>query len=414
MKRYLTATFISLHIRNYRLYFVGQSVSVTGTWMQKLAQGWLMLELTDSAAWLGITLAVQQLPTLLLTPWGGLLADRFSKRKILVATAIASIVPAVLLGVLTITHHVNVPIVLGLTLAGGVVDALDKPARQSFPSEMVPATCLSNAVMLNNVVQDTGKVVGPAIGGVLIAAVGLPYTFFLNSISFIAVIAALILMRPAELSTPDPLARGAGQLRAGLSYVRTTPALFGPLALLAIVGLLAYNWQLLLTLFGRDVLHGDARTVGYLLGVLGAGSIIGGLGLAGVLSATIGRIIGAALMLAVLFVATGVAPTVPIAFGLVFALGASSVIFKSLASTWLQLTAAPAMRGRVMSLLVVAIAGTTPIGAPLMGWLAEQFGTRATFVLAGVLTAIAGALAFLYLRRTTAAETKTVALTTHA
>ncbi len=219
-------------------------------------------------------------------------------------------------------------------------------------------------------------------------------------------------MRPAELSTPDPLARGAGQLRAGLSYVRTTPALFGPLALLAIVGLVAYNWQLLLTLLGRDVLHGDARTVGYLLGVLGAGSIVGGLGLAGVLSATIGRIIGAALMLAVLFVATGVAPTVPIAFGLVFALGASSVIFKSLASTWLQLTAAPAMRGRVLSLLVVAIAGTTPIGAPVMGWLAEQFGTRATFVLAGVLTAIAGALAFLYLRRTTAVETKNVALTT--
>ncbi|MGY4649540.1 MFS transporter [Mycobacterium sp. URHB0021] len=405
MKRYLAATFASLCCRNYRLFFLGQSVSVAGTWMQRMAQGWLVLELTDSSVWLGVTLAAQQLPTLMLTAWGGVLADRFSKRNILICTAVAAMIPALLLGLLTLTGHVNVQIVLALVLAGGVGDALEKPARQSFPSELVPAGRLTNAVMLNNVMQDTGKVIGPAIAGVMISAVGLPYTFLFNGLSYVAVIAGLVLMRTRELLAPDPIARGRGQLRAGLAYVGTTPELLGPLALLASVGLVAYNWQLLLTLLGRDVFHGDARIVGYLLGALGAGSVIGGLALAGVLRATIGRIIVAAATLAILFIATGVAPTQALAFAMVFGLGASSVLFKSLASTWLQLTAAPEMRGRVLSLLVLAIAGTTPIGAPLMGWLAEHVGTRATFVVAGALTALAAALAYLYMRRTSIPST---------
>lgn len=400
MKPYLNATFISLRTRNYRLYFIGQSVSLAGTWMQKMAQAWLVLELTNSGGWLGITLAVQQLPLLFLAPWGGLLADRMNKRTILIVTASAAMIPSLLLGVLALTHHINVGFVLGLAVVGGLIDALDRPARQSFPSEMVGAPRLANAVMLNNIIQDTGKVVGPAVAGVLIAAVGLPYTFFVNALSFLAVLAGLLLMRPVDLSAPDRVARGAGQLRAGLAYVRATPRLFGPLALLASVGLVAYNFQLLLALLGRETFHGDARTVGYLLGALGAGSVIGGLALAGVMRATIGRIVGAATVLAVLLVATGLSPTLAVAFGSVFALGAASVLFKSVASTWLQLTAAPAMRGRVLALLVVAIGGTTPIGAPLMGWLAEQFGVRATFMLAGVLTAIAAALAYVYLRRT--------------
>ncbi|RDH75917.1 MFS transporter [Mycolicibacterium moriokaense] len=401
MKRYLTATFVSLRTRNYRLYFIGQSVSLAGTWMQKMAQAWLVLELTNSGAWLGITLAVQQLPLLLLAPWGGLIADRMSKRAILIGTSTAAMVPSLLLGALTLTNHINVPLVLGLALAGGLIDALDKPARQSFPSEMVPAAQLANAVMLNNIIQDTGKVVGPAIAGVLIAAVGLPSTFFLNALSFVAVVAALILMRSAELSMAEPVARGAGQLREGLAYIRRTPELLGPLALLGSVGLVAYNFQVLLALLGRETFGGDARIVGYLLGALGAGSVIGGLALAGVMRASVGRIIGAAAVLAAVFVATGLSPTLAVAFALVFALGVASVAFKSIASTWLQLTATPAMRGRVLALLVVAIGGTTPIGAPLMGWLAEQFGVRAAFALAGVLTATAAALAYWYLRRTT-------------
>lgn len=401
MKGYLAATFASLRTRNYRLYFIGQSVSVTGNWMQKLAQAWLVLELTNSGAWLGITLAVQQLPTLVLTPWGGVLADRFSKRTILIVAAAASIVPSVLLGALALSGHINVWIVMGLALLGGIFDAFEKPARQSFPSEMVRPADLSNAVMLNNVIQDTGKVAGPAVAGFLIAEVGLPYTFFINAASFVTVIAGLMLMRSNELTSPEYETRRVGQLRAGLAYVRATPKLLGPLALLASVGLLAYNFQVLLPLLGRETFQGDARTAGYLLGAFGAGSVIGGLALAGVLTASIGRMISAALVLAVLFVATGMAPNLATAIGAVFVLGAGSVVFKSLASTWLQLTAEPAMRGRVLSLLVVAIAGTTPVGAPLMGWLVEHIGTRATFVLAGVGTAIAAVVTYAYMRRAT-------------
>jgi MFS family permease len=408
VKGYLAATFASLRTRNYRLFFIGQSVSVTGNWMQKLAQGWLVLELTNSGAWLGITLAVQQLPTLVLTPWGGVLADRHSKRTMLICTATASIIPSVMLGVLTITHHIDIAIVLGLALLGGIMDAFEKPARQSFPSEMVGPVQLTNAVMLNNVMQDTGKVLGPAIAGVLIGAAGLPFTFLINAASFLPVIVGLLLMRSDELATSKHEGTGTGQLRAGLTYVRSTPQLLGPLVLLALVGLVAYNFQVILPLLARETFHGDARTAGYLLGALGAGSVIGGLALAGVLTASVRRIIGAALILAVLFVATSLAPNFWIALGMVFGLGASSVVFKSLASTWLQLTADPAMRGRVLAMLVVAIAGTTPIGAPAMGWVSEQFGTRATFALAGVCTAIAAAVVHLYVRRASTEDEKTV------
>lgn len=399
MKRYVEATFASLSIRNYRLYFIGQSISFSGTWMQKLAQAWLVLELTDSGAWLGATAALQQLPTLLLAPWAGVLADRFSKRTIMIWTAAAAMVPAVVLGILTAIGTTNIYLVMGVVLVGGVVDAFDKPARQSFPSEMVGPTHLANAVTLNNVVQDSGRVVGPAIGGLLIATVGLAPTFFINTASFVTIIVGLLLMRSDELIHPPKRPRSKGDLRAGLAYVRSTPELLGPLVLLACVGVVALNFQVLIPLLGHDAFNGDARTVGYLLAAFGAGSVIGGLGFAGVLSASVGRIIFAAVVVGVLFIATGLTPTVTMALGAVFVLGAGTVVYKALTSTWLQLTADPVMRGRVLSLLVVAMGGTTPIGAPLVGWLAEHFGTRATFVIAGGCAVLAAAAAYLYARR---------------
>jgi MFS family permease len=405
---YLGATFASLRIRNYRLFAIGQAISFTGTWMQKLAQAWLILELTHSGAWLGATIALQQVPTLLLAPWGGVLADRFSKRRIMIWMAGAAMVPAALLGVLMLTGYINIYIVLGVVLLGGLVDAMDKPARQSFPSEMVDSSRLANAVMLNNVVQDAGRVVGPSIGGVLIATAGLAPTFFLNAASFVPVIVSLLLMRSAELTPPPRQSRGKGQLRAGLAYVRANPKLLGPLGLLACVGVVALNFQVMIPLLGYQTFDGDARTVGYLLGALGAGSVIGGLALAGVLSASLGRIIGAAMVLGVLFIATGLSPTVTTALCVVFVLGASSMVYKALTSTWLQLTAEPEMRGRVLGLLVVALAGTTPIGAPLLGWMSEHFGTRLTFVFAGSCTALAALVTYLYVRRV-AARDRTVA-----
>jgi len=399
VKRYFAATFASLRIRNYRLYFIGQSISWSGTWMQKLAQAWLVLELTNSGAWLGTTLALQQLPTLLLAPWGGVLADRFNKRTIMIWTAAAAMVPAALLGVLTLAGNTNIYVVMCLALVGGFVDAFDKPARQSFPSDMVDSAHLTNAVMLNSVVQNSGRVIGPAIGGFLVDAVGLAPTFFINAASFVTVIVGLLMMRTGELAAPTPLVRSTGQLRAGLAYVRANPALLGPLVLLGCAGMVALNFQVLLALLGRETFNGDARTVGMLLGALGAGSVIGGLALAGVLKASVGRIIGSAVVLGALFIVTGLSPNVTSAVGAVFVLGACSVVYKSLTSTWLQLTAAPEMRGRVLALLVVAMGGTTPIGAPIIGWLAEHAGARLTFVIAGASTALAALVTYGYARR---------------
>ncbi len=399
VRRYFNSTFASLATRNYRLYFIGQLISVTGNRMQMLAQAWLVLELTDSGTWLGLVMAVQQLPALLLSSWGGLLADRYQKRKILMLVTAAGAVPALLLGVLSLTGHISVAVVMVLAATIGVIDAIEKPARHSFPSEMVPRHLLTNAVTLNNVVLDSGKATGPAIAALLIAGVGLPYAFLINAVTFAAAFLGLFLMNPAELDIPIAARRQRGQVRAGLQYVRGTPHLLGPLALLATVGLLAYNLQVLLPLLGRNTFNGDARTVGYLIAALGFGSVLGGLSLAGLLKPNLNRIVASAFLVAGVYVVTSLSPTFAVALGLVFVMGITNLVFKTLASTWLQLTAEPMMRGRVLSLLVLATAGTSPLGAPLVGWIANTYGTRVSFMVAGIGSAVAAALTYVYLGR---------------
>jgi predicted MFS family arabinose efflux permease len=399
-RRYFDATAASLHVRNYRLYVVGQATSVVGTWAQKLAQAWLVLELTDSAIWLGVVVAVQQAPTLLLTPWGGVLADRHSKRTMLIYVAAASAVPAFVLFLVTATDHATVPLVMMVAAVGGVLDAIERPTRHSFPGEMVGNELLANAVSLNNAVQDTGKTVGPAIGALVIAGVGLPYAFLVNAFSYAAVVGALLAMRPAELHTPTPIQRQPGQLRDALVYVRRTPLLLGPLMLLTAIGLFGHNWQVLIPLLGRQAFDGNATVVGVLLAALGAGSITGGVVLAGLIRPSPGIICLSAVILAGFFGVVAAAPTLTAALVAVFLVGASSVAFDTLASTWLQLTAVPAMRGRVVSLFVVGMAGTTPIGAPFVGWVASEFGSRAAWITTGSGCALAAALAYSYLRRT--------------
>jgi predicted MFS family arabinose efflux permease len=394
---YLATTFASLGLRNYRLFFFGQAISQTGTWMQKLAQAWLVLELTDSGTWLGATVALQQLPTLLIGSWAGLLADRHPKRRILVVVAALGIVPAFLLAALTGTDRINMPTVLVIVLFTGTLDAMEKPARHAFAGEMVTPDLLPNAVTLNNVVQETGKAVGPAIGALLIAGAGLQLAFFLNALSYVGVLTGLLLMRPSELDTPERVPRGRGQLRAGLGYVRRDPRLVGPLLLLASLGLLAYNFQVLLPIFARETFDGDAGTAGALLTSLGLGSVVGGLALAGILKPNLNRILAGALGMAALLSLTAAAPTLAAASLAVFLLGVVSVVFRTLASSWLQLTAAPAMRGRVLSLLVIAVAGTTPIGAPIAGWIATEFGARTAFLGAALGSVLAAAAVHFYL-----------------
>lgn len=399
MTRYLNATFASLTIRNYRLFFIGQSISAVGSWMQKMAQAWLVLELTDSGIWLGLVLAVQQAPTLLFSSWGGVLADRHPKRTILVVVAAAGAVPALLLGLLTLADRISILVVFVLALVTGLIDSVEKPARQSFPSEMVDRDHLANAVTLNNVVQNCGKAVGPAVAGLLISFVGLPWTFLVNAVSFAAVIWGLLLMDPAQLDVPERAGRARGQVREGLRYVRRTPELLGTIGLLVLTGVLAYNFQVMLPLLARETFHGDARLAGYMLTSLGVGSVVGGIAFAGVLDPTLRRVHFAALGLALPFVVIAVAPTAAVAMVVVFALGATSVVYRTLAGSWLQLTAIPVMRGRVMALLVIALGGMTPMGGPLMGWIDTHLGTRTSFAVAGIGTIIGTLVSAAYLRR---------------
>jgi MFS family permease len=396
---YLRNTFESLHNRSFRLFMAGHAVSQIGNWMQKVAQAWLVLELTDSGTLLGLTAALQQLPTLVLTPWGGLLADRFDKRKILIITQAASAVPALLLGILAATGWVTLWMILVLAVALGSIECFEKPARHTFPIEMVGPEHLTNAIALSNIVINGGKVVGPAVAGILITTVGLPISFFVNALSFGAVLAGLLLIRPSQLHRSPPALRAPGQLREGLRYVRREPVLLGPLVLMAVTGMLAYEWIVTLPLLAREGFDGDAGVAGLMFTAMGAGAIVGGLAIAGWLKASTNRLVISGLIFSAVLIVVAITPSLVMVYVMLFVLGAASIAFRAVATSLIQLRSAPEMRGRVMALLVVAIGGTTPAGGPLLGWVAELLGPRAPFLVGGIFTALAAVITYLYLRR---------------
>lgn len=396
----LRVMFRSLASRNLRLFLGGQAASVIGTWLQKAAQAWLVVELTGSGVWLGVTAALQQAPTLVIGLWGGVMADRMDKRRLLLISQSCSILPAVALGVLTATGAIHLWIVLMLALLLGLIDAFDKPARHTFVTEIVDSRDdVTNAVTLNSTVQNLGKVVGPAIAGFLIVSIGLPVTFFLNAASFAAVIVGLLLIHPGRTMPAERAPREKGQVRQGLRYIRSTPTLLGPLVLMAISGTLAYEWSVTLPLFAHDTFGGDARLFGIMFSAMGLGSVLGGLTLAGLLKAGIGSLATTGLVFSALMVLLAIAPSLGVALVLLFALGAASVAFRAVANSHVQLTATPQMRGRVMAVLLVAILGTTPIGGPLVGWISQVLDVRVAFAGGGVGTALAVLGMMAYLRR---------------
>lgn len=399
MKRYLRATFASLRERNFRLYFFGQSMSQIGTWTQKITQAWLVLELTDSGTLLGVTLALQALPTLLFSAWGGLLADRLDKRRLLLCTQAASVAPAALLGVLTATENVTLWMVLVMAAILGTLEAFDKPSRQTFIAEVVTRDHLTNALTLNNITINAGKLVGPAIAGVLITGIGMAASFFVNAASFCVVLVALFLVRPDQVNRAVPVGRAKGQLRAGLRHVRSNPRLLGPLLLLTVTGLIAWEWTVTLPLLARDVFRGDAQVVSALFIAMGSGAIIGVLAIAGILKATTGRLIISSLTFAALLLAVALAPVIEVTLIMLFLLGAAGVAYRVITASLAQLEAAPAMRGRTMALFVIAVGGTSPVGAPLLGWLCEAVGVRTTLAIGALVTALMSLVTWVYLRR---------------
>jgi MFS family permease len=383
-------TFASLSIPNYRLYWTGQVVSISGNWMQIVAEMWLIVQLTGSGVSVGLTAGLQFLPVLLFGAWGGLLADRLPKRTLLTATQLLMALPALTLWALTSSGHVEAWMVYALVLARGSVTALDSPARQSFVMEMVGPDRVVNAVALNSVVVHTARIVGPAAAGAVIALVGVGTCFAINAATFAVMIAALRLMDRGALLTPAPVARQPGQLRSALGHVARTPALRIPLAMMALVGTVSFNFQVLLPLLAAHTWHGTATTYATLTAAMGVGSVCGALAAGARGRVTPGLLVAAATAFGAAELMVALAPTLWLQALALVPLGAASVTFASGVNSSLQLAVDPAMRGRVMALYSVVFLGSTPIGAPLVGWLAEVAGPRSGLI-AGAAAALAAA-----------------------
>ncbi|MGW1077820.1 MFS transporter [Streptomyces sp. NPDC002537] len=382
-------TFSSLRIRNYRLFATGQVVSNTGTWMQRIAQDWLVLSLTGSSAAVGITTALQFLPMLLLGLYGGVLADRLPKRRLLLLTQTAMGLTGLALAALTLSGHVQVWHVYLIALAGGLVTVVDNPARQAFVVEMVGPDDLRNAVSLNSANFQSARLVGPAVAGVLITAVGSGWAFLLNGLSFVAPIAGLLLMRTAELHKVDRAPRGKGQLREGLRYVAGRPDLIWPIVLVGFIGTFGFNFPIWLTAYVDDVFHAGAGTYGLLNTLMAAGSLVGALLAARRGTSRTRLLVGAALLFGLLETAAALAPEFWIFALLLAPIGMCGLTINVTANSALQLATDPAMRGRVMSLFMMVFMGGTPVGAPLVGWVTDVYGARIGFLSGGVVSALA-------------------------
>lgn len=393
MSAALRRSFSSLAVPNYRRYFAGQIVSISGNWMQTVAEMWLVLKLTGSGTAVGLVAALQFLPILLLGAWGGLLADRVSKRTLLTVTQTLMALPALTLFALTEAGAVRTWMVLALVLVRGTVNAFDNPARQSFVMEMVGTDRVVNAVSLNSVLVHCARIAGPAAAGAVIALAGVGPCFAVNALSFVAMIVALRRMDPELLHAGRRAVRERGQLRSALRHVRSTPGLFIPLAMMAVVGMLSFNFQVLLPLFARFTWHGTAATYAALTAAMGIGSVAGALVSGSRGSATPRLLTGAALAFGAASLLAAAAPSLPLQLAALVPLGASSVTFAAGTNSALQLRADPAMRGRVMALYSVVFLGSTPFGGPLVGWLAETAGPRAGLVLGGVAAVLAGLVA---------------------
>jgi MFS family permease len=385
-------TFRSLAVRNYRLYFAGQVVSVSGTWMQQIAQGWLVLRLTNSGVALGTVTALQFLPVLLVGAWGGVIADRFDKRSLLFGTQSVAGVLALVLGLLTLTGEIRLWMVYVLAATLGCVTAVDNPTRQAFVREMVGPTDVPNAVSLNSVTMNASRVIGPAVAAVLIVTVGLAPCFLINAASYGAVLVGLCLMRPHELLGTGTVARAKGQLRAGLRYAWSTPELRHPLLMMVVIGTLAYEFQVTLPIMARFTFHGGAGAYGVMTSCMAAGAVVGGLAVAHRERPTSRSLMTAAVAFGLLILAVAAAPDLAAALVFLVLMGAASISFIAMANSTLQLRADPSMRGRVMALYAVAFLGSTPIGAPVVGAVAQAWGARAALALGGVATLVAAAV----------------------
>ncbi len=384
-------TFGSLDTYNYRLYFGGNLVSYVGSWMQTMAEAWLVLSLTGSGVAVGATFACRFLPVLLFGLWGGVIADRFDRRKVLLVTQTLAAVLAVVLWLIVLTGVVHVWMVFALAIALGFVTVVDEPARHAFVEEMVGRNRLPNAIALNSAVNNSARITGPAIAGVIIASAGTSWVFFVNAVSFFAVVASLVAMRRGEL-TPLHRTTGRPHIREGLALAWATKEIRSTILLVAVVGTLVYNFPTFLTLLARNTFDGDAGLAGFLMAVLGVGTVIGALGAALRARPTRATVVAGAALLGIALVTAAVMPTRATVVLALVPVGALATFFGSTANAHMQVSSPAHVRGRIMSIYMLLTLGSTVVGGPFVGWVCQQWNPRAGIGLAGVATVSAAAV----------------------
>jgi MFS family permease len=382
--------FRALRHRNYRLYFFGQLTSLAGTWMQSAAQLWLVLKLTDSATMLGVVSFAQSTPILIVGLFAGVIVDRLDRRRLIITTQILLMLSAFTLAALTWTHTVRVQHVIMLAALNGIVGSFDMPGRQSFVVEMVGYDDLANAIALNSMMFNSARMLGPALSGMLIAYLGIGTCFFLNGVSFLAVIWSLTQMNIPVRAIAGAGARMLHQLREGLAYVWTNRPLFYQMALAAVTNGFGYQYLVLVPLFARNVLHGDARTYGFLLAIQGLGSVVGAATLASrVTTSGIRNNLIVGLFLSAIGIAVfGVSRSIPLSLAAQFVIGTGLTNFRASNNTLVQLFVNDELRGRVMSTYLIAAQGMTPIGALEVGYMGSHLGPMPTVVICGAVTMV--------------------------
>jgi len=403
-------TFAAMRFRNYRLYFFSQIVSFSGTWMQGIAQAWLVLELTGSGTALGAVVAMQFLPTLLLAPFGGVVADRFEKRKLIMATQSIAGLLALTLGILTITGAVELWMVYVIAAGFGAVTAVDNPSRQTFVMEMVGPADVANAVTLNSVVVNAARAIGPAIGGVIIATSGIGQCFIVNAFSYLAVLVALLLIRTSELHPSARIARAPGQLREGFTYAWNTPTLRVTLVMLAIIGTFTYEFTTTLPLFSEFTFGAGSTGLATMTALMGAGAVVGGLVVASSGPPTAQRLVIVAASFGTSVLMAAIMPTIGLVFMVMPFVGAASVAVISLSNATLQLNSDPKLRGRVMAIFSMALIGSTPIGGPLMGWIGETVSARVSLLIGGFAAIVTALYGWWNLTRSTAPDAEAIGI----
>ncbi len=393
-------TLRSLRSRNYRLFFAGHAVSVVGTWMQRVAQDWLVLQLTDSAVAVGVATALQFVPVMLFGLWGGVVVDRMDRRRLIMWTQAASALLAAVLAVVVIAGMVELWMVFGLALALGAVTVLDNPARNAFVAELVGPADYVNGQALASTVHNAGRLVGPAVAGGLIAAAGPGIAFAMNAVSFLPVLWGLALVDTERLRRPgEKPVRTRGQIREGLRYVYSHPELRACMVLVTVIALFGQNFRVVLPVLARDTFDSGAEAYGWLTSAMGLGAVLGAL-----IAASRTRVGGMSLLvMAVAFglvnVAGALSPVLSAALVAMVAVGLSNIIFNTFARTLLQLRTDPTMHGRVMALHGFVFLGTTPIGGPILGWVCEAYGARVGLVVAGAPALLAAGCVLPRLRR---------------